>query len=110
MLSWYLLVGGGILALLSLDMMKSMTGFVLPPVFLTIGGICAAIGALLIILFDGRGSSPVKRILKGIYALYGATGYLSDILSYSRLLALGLSTGVIAQVFVVKCALCPFPD
>lgn len=98
-LSWYLLVGGGILALLSLDMMKSMTGFVLPPVFLTIGGICAAIGALLIILFDGRGSSPVKRILKGIYALYGATGYLSDILSYSRLLALGLSTGVIAQVF-----------
>ena len=27
------------------------------------------------------------------------TGYLSDILSYSRLLALGLATGVIAQVF-----------
>lgn len=32
-LSWYLLVGGGILALLSMDMLKSLTGFVLPPVF-----------------------------------------------------------------------------
>ena len=30
--------------------------------------------------------------------MYGVTGYLSDILSYSRLLALGLATGVIATV------------
>ncbi len=98
-LSWYLLVGGGILALLSMDMLKSMTGFTLPPIFLTIGGICAAVGALIILLFSGRGSSPVKRFLKGIYGVYGVTSYLSDILSYSRLLALGLATGVIAQVF-----------
>lgn len=98
--SWYLLIGGAILALLSLDMMKDMAGFVLPPVFLTIGGICAGIGAVIILLFSGRESkNPVKRLLKGIYGLYGATGYLSDILSYSRLLALGLATGVIAQVF-----------
>ncbi|MCC8135661.1 MAG: V-type ATP synthase subunit I, partial [Ruminococcus sp.] len=34
-----------------------------------------------------------------LYALYNtATGYLSDILSYSRLLALGLATGSIAGV------------
>lgn len=98
--SWYLLVGGGILALLSLDMMKDMVGFVLPPVFLTIGGICAAIGAVIILLFAGRESrNPLKRFLKGAYGLYGVTSYLSDILSYSRLLALGLATGVIAQVF-----------
>ncbi len=99
-LSWYLLIGGGILALLSLDMMKDLAGFILPPVFLTIGGICALIGAVIILLFAGRESkNPVKRLLKGAYGLYGATGYLSDILSYSRLLALGLATGVIAQVF-----------
>lgn len=98
-LSWYLLVGGGILALLSMDMLKSMTGFTLPPIFLTIGGTCAAIGAVIIVLFSGRGSKPVKRLLKGIYGVYGVTSYLSDILSYSRLLALGLATGVIAQVF-----------
>ena len=98
--SWYLLVGGAILALLSLDMMGNIAGFTLPPIFLTIGGIMAAIGAVLILLFSGRESKhPVKRFLKGVYGLYGATGYLSDILSYSRLLALGLATGVIAQVF-----------
>lgn len=98
-LSWYLLVGGGILALLSMDMLSSMTGFTLPPVFLTVGGICAAIGALIIIFFEGRGSKPIKRFFKGLYGVYGVTSYLSDILSYSRLLALGLATGVIAQVF-----------
>ena len=98
--SWYLLVGGGILALLSMDMMKDLAGFVLPPVFITIGGICALIGAIIILIFAGRESkNPVKRLLKGAYGLYGATSYLSDILSYSRLLALGLATGVIAQVF-----------
>lgn len=98
-LSWYLLVGGGILALLSMDMLKSMTGFTLPPIFLTIGGVCAVVGAVIILLFSGRGSSPIKRLLKGLYGVYGVTSYLSDILSYSRLLALGLATGVIAQVF-----------
>ncbi len=99
-ISWDLLVGGAILALLSLDMMGNIAGFTLPPIFLTIGGIMAAIGAVLILLFSGRESkNPVKRFLKGVYGLYGATGYLSDILSYSRLLALGLATGVIAQVF-----------
>ena len=29
---------------------------------------------------------------------YNVTGWLSDVLSYSRLLALGLATGVIASV------------
>lgn len=99
-ISWYLLVGGAILALLSMDMMGDMAGFTLPPVFLTVGGIMAAAGALLIVLFSGRESSnPIIRFLKGVYGLYGATGYLSDILSYSRLLALGMATGIIAQVF-----------
>ena len=98
-LSWYLFVGGGILALLSTDILKSMTGFVLPSVFLPIGAVMAVIGILIILIFTGRGSSPVKRALKGVYGIYGITSYLSDILSYSRLLALGLATGVIAQVF-----------
>ena len=99
-ISWYLLVGGAILALLSMEMMGNIAGFTLPPVFATVGGIMAAVGAVLILLFSGRESTnPIKRFLKGVYGLYGATGYLSDILSYSRLLALGLATGVIAQVF-----------
>ena len=98
--SWYLLVTGAIFALLSMDMMENIAGFLLPPIFMKIGGIMAAVGAVLIVLFAGRESkNPIIRFVKGAYGLYGATGYLSDILSYSRLLALGLATGVIAQVF-----------
>ena len=40
-----------------------------------------------------------KRILKGAYSAYGVSSYLSDVLSYSRLLALGLASGVISTVF-----------
>ncbi|MEE3492135.1 V-type ATP synthase subunit I [Ruminococcus sp.] len=99
-ISWYLLVGGGILALLTMDMMENIAGFTLPPVFGTVGGIMAAIGAVIILFFAGRESkNPIIRLAKGAYGLYGTTGYLSDILSYSRLLALGLATGVIATVF-----------
>lgn len=98
-LSWILVVTGAVFALLSTEMLASMAGFMLPPVFLTIGGIMAAAGALLILFFSARGGNPFKRFLKGAYNLYGVTSYLSDILSYSRLLALGLATGVVAQVF-----------
>lgn len=38
-------------------------------------------------------------MIGGLASLYDITGYISDLLSYSRLLALGLTTGVMAQVF-----------
>ena len=100
-LSWMLVVTGAVFALLSTDMLSGMmNGFKLDSVFLTIGGIMAGVGAVIILIFSGRESkNPLKRLLKGAYNLYGATSYLSDILSYSRLLALGLATGVVAGVF-----------
>lgn len=65
-----------------------------------IGGYLAAAGAALLVVTAGRGSGSVfGKLFGGLYALYNtATGYLSDILSYSRLLALGLATGSIAGV------------
>ncbi|MGC8970861.1 MAG: V-type ATP synthase subunit I [bacterium] len=42
-------------------------------------------------------SMPLK-ITSGLGSLYSVISYLSDVLSYSRLLALGLATGVIATV------------
>lgn len=98
-LSWILLVGGAALALLSTEMLASMAGFMLPSIWLTIGGIMALVGAVLILFCSARNKNPFKRLIKGAYNLYGVTSYLSDILSYSRLLALGLATGVVAQVF-----------
>ena len=70
------------------------------PVFLTVGKYMLIAGVILILLTSGRsGKNIFMRFFGGIYGLYNiATGYLSDILSYSRLLALGLATGSIASV------------
>ena len=59
--------------------------------------ICAAVG---LILTQGRGKKGIfGKLLGGVASLYDITSYISDLLSYSRLLALGLTTGVMAQVF-----------
>jgi V/A-type H+-transporting ATPase subunit I len=56
-------------------------------------------GAAGLILTQGRAhKNPLKRLGSGVLSLYGVTGYLSDVLSYSRLLALGLASSVIAVV------------
>ena len=57
-------------------------------------------GVVILVLTAGRTSKSVfGKFFGGLYALYNtATGYLGDILSYSRLLALGLATGSIASV------------
>ena len=63
------------------------------------GLITAGVGALIIILTHGRHEKNIiMRLLKGILGLYDITSYASDLLSYSRILALGLAAGVIGQV------------
>ncbi|MDE7138319.1 MAG: V-type ATP synthase subunit I, partial [Ruminococcus sp.] len=71
-----------------------------PPILKTVGTYLMIAGVVLIVLTSGRSSKSVfGKFFGGLYALYNtATGYLSDILSYSRLLALGLATGSIASV------------
>lgn len=50
-----------------------------------------------LVLTQGRSQKGLlKKFFGGLVSLYDVTGYLSDVLSYSRLLALGLATGVIA--------------
>ena len=55
-------------------------------------------GALLTILFSAPVKNPLKRVGLGLWSLYGGSGLLGDLLSYSRLFALALATGIIAQV------------
>jgi V/A-type H+-transporting ATPase subunit I len=65
----------------------------------TVFYVLLALWAGIIVLFSERNSlNPIKRIGKGLFTLYGVSGVLGDVLSYSRLLALGLATGVIAGV------------
>ncbi|MGI5989658.1 MAG: V-type ATP synthase subunit I [Lachnospiraceae bacterium] len=99
---WYMLVGGLVVVLLTASMVTGMVGLSepLPYALRRPAGIIAIIGAIGIVLTGGRESRNwAKRIMKGLYSLYGITSWLSDVLSYSRLLALGLATGVIASVF-----------
>jgi V/A-type H+-transporting ATPase subunit I len=58
-----------------------------------------AAGAIGLVLTQGRSQKNIlKKFMSGLLSLYNVTSYLSDVLSYSRLLALGLATGVIATV------------
>lgn len=54
--------------------------------------------ALLILTQGRRQKNPVVKLIGGFLSLYNITGYFSDTLSYSRLLALGLATGLIAFI------------
>ncbi len=74
-------------------------GMLFVPALATVGKIVALTGAALILLFAGRAAKSIfGKFGLGLYGLYGAANYMSDILSYSRILALSLSTAVIAMV------------
>ena len=64
-----------------------------------IGLITALVGVLMLILTQGRAQKNIiMKLVKGVGALYNVTSYASDLLSYSRILALGLASAVIAKV------------
>ena len=69
------------------------------PIVKTIGMGMSIFGALGVLFTGGRSkNSLIGKLVGGLGSLYNITAYLSDVLSYSRLLALGLATGVVAQV------------
>jgi len=75
-----------------------------PAWLLNVGGGLAAVGALGLILTQGRHetSLPAKAIvglvsLYGIVGSYGCVAFVGDTLSYSRLLALGLTTTIVGM-------------
>jgi V/A-type H+-transporting ATPase subunit I len=69
----------------------------------SIWGILSLAGAAGIVLFASPSRNPLARFFGGLYRLYDISRYLADVLSYSRLLALGLATSVIAMVVNTLC-------
>ena len=58
-----------------------------------------AINIVLLVFTQARSEKNIIiRFLKGVLSLYGLVGYFSEMLSYSRLVALGMATGIIATV------------
>lgn len=98
---WFIFLIGLIMMLIPSDIFASIAQvkIVFPPVLNTLAKALSVIGAVGLLLMSGRSSkNPVLRLALGAYDIYNITGWLSDVLSYSRLLALGLATGVIASV------------
>lgn len=64
-------------------------------------GIVVAVISAVSIVFVPMFSHPskLKGLAKGLYGLYGITGYIGDLVSYTRLMALGISGGSIAAAF-----------
>ena len=101
--SWYLFLTGLVLMLLPSKLFSSIAGeafdFSGLAAWGTVAKIITLAGLLIIVLMQERSNRNwILRILLGAYDIYGVTGWLSDVLSYSRLLALGMATGVIANV------------
>ena len=88
---WMLLLVG--IAVLAIGMLTI-------PVLTTVGAVIAIGCAVGLVLTQGRSKKGILgKAIGGLASLYDITSYISDLLSYSRLLALGLTTGVMAQVF-----------
>ena len=88
---WYMALMGAIVFLLTMVLGN------LPEVLGTVSLVVMVIGMVGIILTGGReNETPVGKLAGGMYSLYGISGYIGDFVSYSRLMALGLSGGFIA--------------
>lgn len=96
--SWAAILAGGIFAALGM-----LPDIGIPAIIINIvssfGLALVLIGVVLILIFGGRSKpSIIGKAIGGLGGLYGGVGIASDILSYSRILALSLSTAVISMV------------
>ena len=92
-ISWFLLIVG-------LCLFGTGAGGMLPAAFGFIGKYMAIIGAVIIFIYAAwtKEGNIFSKLISGLLALYGSTSYLGDILSYSRLLALGFGSAVIGMI------------
>ncbi|MBI3925680.1 MAG: hypothetical protein HY319_09080 [Armatimonadetes bacterium] len=95
-----------LIALPGLVIMAARMFVDLPPALWNTGLALFLTGSLGLVLTQGRDvKHPVGRLLTGVVSLYGIVGsygftaFLGDVLSYCRLLALGLTTGIVANTF-----------
>lgn len=90
---WYMALTGAILLLLG-------SALKFPPIVSQIAKWVMIVGMVGIVLFAARDTkNKAARIVGGLYSLYGISSWVGDFVSYSRLMALGLSGGFIGMAF-----------
>jgi len=105
-LAWFLtFLGGGIMILA-----KATPWFDSEVLFYT-GAVPLIVGLAMTVFVPAiqSGKRWYFGIGKGLYALYGATSYLGDFVSYTRLMALGVAGASVAAAFNTILAFLPLP-
>ncbi len=98
--------GGWIIFLVGLVMVGLTMSGKLPASLALVSKLLAIGGALLLFLTQGRDKPSIfGKAFSGLMSLYNVTGYLGDVLSYSRLLALGLGSAAVGLVINLLCNL-----
>ena len=94
---WMILLVG--LAGLLAPQIAAIIGSAALPAFIGAAGKWMTLGgALLVLCTAGRKKKGIGKLIGGLGGLYNVTGYVSDILSYTRIFALSLATGVVGMV------------
>ncbi|MCJ7689666.1 MAG: V-type ATP synthase subunit I [Clostridiaceae bacterium] len=102
-LTWYLALTGAFLLIGGSPLKFSIAT-------INIGKWMMIVGMVGLVLTQGRASKGFGgKLGGGIYGLYGITGYIGDLVSYSRLMALGLAGGFIASAFNTLIRMIPAP-
>ncbi|MEG1557497.1 MAG: V-type ATP synthase subunit I [Oscillospiraceae bacterium] len=82
--SWIMLISGGLCLFV--------------PALAVFGKYCALTAVAMLVFLSKPNKNIFKRIIGGLGSIYNITGFFSDILSYSRIMALMLSSGIMAMV------------
>jgi V/A-type H+-transporting ATPase subunit I len=91
--------GGWIVFLVGLLLWGGTAGGFLPAETASLAKTLAIAGAVVLIATQGREKTGIiSKAISGVLSLYGVTSYLGDVLSYSRLLALGLATSAVGVI------------
>ncbi len=91
--------GGWIVFLVGLLLWGGTAGGFLSADTASLAKTLAIAGAVVLIATQGREKTGfVSKAVSGLLSLYGVTSYLGDVLSYSRLLALGLATSAVGVI------------
>ncbi|MBL3572169.1 MAG: V-type ATP synthase subunit I [Synergistaceae bacterium] len=91
--------GGWIVLIVGLLLFGGGTADVVGPPIALVGKIMTWAGAIILVATQGRHKPTlVGKALSGVLSLYNITSYLGDVLSYSRLLALGLASSAVAMI------------
>ncbi len=90
-LDWiFVLLGAGVFFVASMFGLKG---------FLVLAGVVlVVVGFVMLVFFSGYKKHGIMKLVGGFLNLYGVTSFVGDVLSYCRLMALAIATGVVASV------------